>query len=400
MITLSFSKITTVLGLWVCCVLFVAKAQHFGFSDVLGDHNPWAGSGCNCTSFCDNKCVINGTKPQNLTLYRMTPFGVLNLNEKNSADVPGDVSFIISRRTHAAECVKDPHSWSCQTMVQFEGDNPNSTDLVLEMQVEVDGQYGPYLYCNDLNSSDPLGAWKCTVSLSAGGQIPNYPKTCKADNFTNAFPDVCIGGFPTKTKQVKGFAECCDLAVQEDAPSWTFYNDESTCSVYKHAFHFSKCNNTVTAYSSPPTDYCNCSRVHKTVGKENISLMHNYAAGGEWYSHPSDGECKNGHFVGDGSGCTWRHVQTTSAINASCLYDRVDAAVEAKDPSCFQQCPPHNRSTDCYNTCYYKTILKMTKTELTTPWTVAVSRTAEGCPQVDLSHIEATSYEMPLPVMN
>ena len=31
------------------------------------------------------------------------------------------------------------------------------------------------------------------------------------------------------------------------------------------------------------------------------------------------GECKDGHYVGDGSGCTWRAVALTRAINASCL---------------------------------------------------------------------------------
>lgn len=74
----------------------------------------------------------------------MTPFGVLDLAEKNSADMPGDVSFVISRRTAAYECKVNPTSWGCSTMVQFEGDDPNSTDLVLQMTVEVDGQWGEW----------------------------------------------------------------------------------------------------------------------------------------------------------------------------------------------------------------------------------------------------------------
>ena len=49
----------------------------------------------------------------------------------------------------------------CKDIAQFEGDDANSTDLVLEMKVEVDGQWGPYLECNPVNTTDPLGAWHC-----------------------------------------------------------------------------------------------------------------------------------------------------------------------------------------------------------------------------------------------
>ena len=104
--------------------------------------DPWDGSGCNCSSFCENSCAINATAPKNITVYRMTPFGVTTLAEKNSADVAGDVSFVISRRAMAYECKVNPSSYGCNTMVHFEGDDPDSTDLVLEMQVEIDGQWG------------------------------------------------------------------------------------------------------------------------------------------------------------------------------------------------------------------------------------------------------------------
>jgi hypothetical protein len=53
---------------------------------------------------------------------------------------------------------------------------------------------------------------------------------------------------------------------------------------------------------------------------------------GEWYSHPAAGECTGTARVGDGSGCTWRVVATSRAINASCMYAHLDANVEAKDP--------------------------------------------------------------------
>lgn len=59
----------------------------------------------------------------------------------NVAVLTGDTSFIISRRTQALECRKDPSSFLCKDVAQFDGDSPNNTDRVLEVKVEVDGQW-------------------------------------------------------------------------------------------------------------------------------------------------------------------------------------------------------------------------------------------------------------------
>jgi hypothetical protein len=64
----------------------------------------------------------------------------------------------------------------CQHIAQFDGDEKNSTDLVLEMTVEVDGQWGPYLECNPLNATDPLGDWNCTQGVGGHFYPKNYPK--------------------------------------------------------------------------------------------------------------------------------------------------------------------------------------------------------------------------------
>lgn len=37
--------------------------------------DPFAGTGCNCTTFCAGKCAVNATGAANMTLYRMTPYG-------------------------------------------------------------------------------------------------------------------------------------------------------------------------------------------------------------------------------------------------------------------------------------------------------------------------------------
>ena len=36
---------------------------------------------------------------QNITVYRMTPFGVLDMVNKDTGDVKGDTSFVLSRKT-------------------------------------------------------------------------------------------------------------------------------------------------------------------------------------------------------------------------------------------------------------------------------------------------------------
>ena len=53
----------------------------------------------------------------------------------------GDTSFIISRRTQAYECLKNPSSFLCKDVAQFDGDSPNNTDRVLQLTVEVDGEW-------------------------------------------------------------------------------------------------------------------------------------------------------------------------------------------------------------------------------------------------------------------
>jgi len=101
-----------------------------------------------------------------MTFYRMTMKGVYDLTDKDTGDVAGDTSFVLSRKNTALECRKNPNSFMCKDVAQFEGDDANSTDLVLEMKVEVDGQWGPYLECNPLNVTDPTGGWHCTNGMT------------------------------------------------------------------------------------------------------------------------------------------------------------------------------------------------------------------------------------------
>jgi hypothetical protein len=65
--------------------------------NVLGQNlDPWSGSGCDVNRFCNYECAINATQAQNITTYRMTPLGVYELTDKNTGDIPGDTSFVLS----------------------------------------------------------------------------------------------------------------------------------------------------------------------------------------------------------------------------------------------------------------------------------------------------------------
>jgi len=92
----------------------------------------------------------------------MTMKNVLDLKDKDTGDVAGDTSFVLSRKNAAYDCHIDPNSFRCVNDAQFSGDEKNSTDMVLEMQVTVDGQWGPYLRCNPLVPANPYGEWNCS----------------------------------------------------------------------------------------------------------------------------------------------------------------------------------------------------------------------------------------------
>ena len=66
--------------------------------------------------------------------------------------------------------------------------------MVLKMNVDVDGQYGPYLMCNPNNVTNPHGAWYCDWDIREK-PVPNWPKQCSAkyysgrSNYCYAEPD-------------------------------------------------------------------------------------------------------------------------------------------------------------------------------------------------------------------
>ena len=94
---------------------------------------------CGCADYCDYKCANNGTGPRNLTLYRLTPYDVPGIDSMNTADPGGDVAFALERKGLAVECEQNPQGERCFLAHQ---------NLYGAFTVEVDGQWGPYQFCN------------------------------------------------------------------------------------------------------------------------------------------------------------------------------------------------------------------------------------------------------------
>ena len=293
---------------------------------------------------------------QNLSLFRMTPLDTDGASDKNTGDAPGDTSYIISRRTAAYDCKVDPQGSHCSTLV-VSGDDPNSTDVIIDFDLEVNGKWGPYLYCNPTDAKDPAKPWNCTTTLPGGGgggaPPANYPAQCAAANYSG-YNHTCFTG-PTSNVTVGGSnADCCALALAENAWDYTYFPANKTCSVLAgyHNHYNSHCDGGIGGHwEYPETPACDCPRVHAEVGQENFTSPSGHssyhAAGGSWYSHPHQGMCAPGHTVADGS-CSWRVVAVKRAINATCMYDRIDKNVEKHNATCFQPCPLDKRTND-YN---------------------------------------------------
>eukprot|EP00462_Mataza_sp_D1_P006112 CAMPEP_0175125048 /NCGR_PEP_ID=MMETSP0087-20121206/3106_1 /TAXON_ID=136419 /ORGANISM="Unknown Unknown, Strain D1" /LENGTH=323 /DNA_ID=CAMNT_0016406855 /DNA_START=78 /DNA_END=1046 /DNA_ORIENTATION=+ len=316
--------------------------------------------------------------------------GVYDLRDKDTGDAAGDTSFVISKKNNAFDCRKDPDSFQCHGLAQFSGDDVNSTDLILEIEIQADGQWGVYLECNPLNASDPHGPWTCENGLSPPPP-PDFPQQCQAMDY-DSFGDYCVRGVPDRTVQGTE-TDCCNFIASQPKGTYNFYNYfalNNTCNLYKSASmsKITKCeahNVTFAVYNPPDPNSCKCERVYRAVGRQNMTMHGGQfsIAGGLWFSHPSGGQCGVNEKVGDQSGCTYKVLKVTRAINATCMYKAIDAAVEAMDPSCFASCPqPHNVTSDCYLGCYSAATKSAAKSDLVKPWNQAFEPT--GCPQVPI----------------
>ena len=102
----------------------------FGLLAVVGSSAPAPMCDLNksgdefCADFCEGKCGFYNTswgetgKPINITLYRVTPHNVTGIVNKNSADAPGDITFVIANKNLTQQCLHDPTGQGCATDVE------------------------------------------------------------------------------------------------------------------------------------------------------------------------------------------------------------------------------------------------------------------------------------------
>jgi hypothetical protein len=388
-----------------------------------------------CDDFCNNRCGFYNTSagetgmPQNITIYRITPANVTGVTNKNTADAPGDITFVISKKNVTQQCLHDPHGMGCATDQEL-------NDLYVEAVVEVDGQFGPYQMCNPANGYD-TGNWFCGLDCiqpsSTGCNRPYFPPKngsgfegvqCYCDRTTHAigrgtppnsggsrmppaYPPQCAGGYepvtcidakdgskPYKTLSAWSFASAASMGCQ------TCEADQA-CTGWR-----SLDNRTVELFDTKLTETqdAGCAAAYKEASHHHgggpswygLSNLGGCTADGctnVWYSTTEAGQCADGAPLGT-DGCSWRLVEERKYANATCVDNKADKAVEVHGKPCFDKCPqPLNKNTDCYLNCYRNTLMGDAAQNLTAvepaliiaPWKNAFATddpAKGGCPPV------------------
>ena len=337
--------------------LLLAKlvhAQHGPDGPGKGPINPFIGSSCNCSAYCAGECAINATGAANKTYYRMTPgyrenadgtglvpgCPVLDMTNKNVGDIGGDSGFLLARQ---------------QGVAFFQGDVPNNTDLVIQFALEVDGNWGPYGHCNPPTkdmSGGTLTPFSCRYGQTGGGGGKTHHYACNA---TTKMCDRTFDESGSFTNQTL----CTETCSKKQAPP---------------SFLLPHPAAPTPAPSNPGNDTnCLCPRMNKTVGVEHNRHAYGTASVmGLWLSFPMDGQCNGTHYVGDGSGCTWRVVERVKIINATCMYERIDDNVMQYNAACFAELPPTATPTStAWQACFANATANMTMDQLLETWPLA-----------------------------
>ena len=376
-----------------------------------------------CDSFCNYQCSFFNTSlgetgaPSNITLYRLTPKNVTGIQNKDTGDAPGDISFLLSRKNLTQECALDPKGWGCF----LDGDN-----LYGKFTVEFDGNYGPYFECNPIavyeeasTLRDPITEWgvsswpspkwsdtrdfECGQGCMQPTRIDGHASCNEYEaprngtyGFGGAYQCFCDGtGRHNKTigREAPPYAGLpapgpstwvpqCRLAYEQvyefwkpsrcvkgtplrQVSGWSFESvtaiacdacsADSACTGWRTDDN--KTATLLTGHISASSDDCIGGKKHYSHhGGAGTNWGSAGDLGGFWYSTPITAECKHGAPLGT-DGCAWRVVEETYR-NASCVDGLVDAAVEAYGAACFATCTqPLNRTATDYLNCYKNTLL-------------------------------------------
>ena len=347
-----------------------------------------------CDDFCNNRCGFYNRswgetgRPQNITLYRVTPHNVTGIVNKNSADAPGDITFVISKKNLTQVCLHDPTEQGCSTDVEQKA-------MYGEHHVEISGQWGPYQMCNPglgwdtrnwlcgqycqtpTNStcppmdpsyvqngtgwSDSPMCWCDRTDKSVGRQrapgstghhsyMPigpgQYPPQCSGGYLPLDYDDHtegCIDGgaevAPYRTLAAWSFESAASMACQacytdDDCTGWRSL-DNRTVELFRTPLR------NVTAPGGKGSS-CVGARRHKSrwggggswYGLTNLGQCDGSGCTNMWYSTRAGAQCAPGKPLGT-DGCSWRLIETKGYYNATCVDDWADAAIETHGKGCF-----------------------------------------------------------------
>ena len=125
---------------------------------------------CTCEAFCAGRCSFlhpgDAGRPQTIRLLRLARPGDTGLGDRDAGDVYGDLAFVMRLFYFPMACRADPSTAGCFLASADDA-------VILDYQVSVDGQYGPYSECN------PAGV----------GGVHGAPFECEPDV---GVPDGCL----------------------------------------------------------------------------------------------------------------------------------------------------------------------------------------------------------------
>ncbi len=251
---------------------------------------------------------------------------------------------------------------------------------------------GPTCYCGRANKT--VGRVQRTSHYHGhhGGPPPPkwWPGQSKCPSIIPVSSGFCMNGTVDHVLKDASPAECCAACSDSTCIGWSYPTglgdgDKGDCEIYKDPMTHSHGGNDAcfTAYK-------------EHHGSSHGGYISSSVLGGWWYSTPAAGECTGSATPGDGSGCTWRMLSAEKYANASCVDEKVDAAVEKFNAACFEACPGGvaNATSECYLGCYGDALngkvvngkmKKMEVKDVTGPWVQAFTSDepdAGGCPRV------------------
>eukprot|EP00040_Diaphanoeca_grandis_P018929 m.99639 g.99639 ORF g.99639 m.99639 type:complete len:320 (-) comp27176_c0_seq3:72-1031(-) len=290
-----------------------------------------------------NQCFTT----KNLTVYRVTPRNITgDVTNKNTGDAGGDLYFSIYEMIFPLYCLEDPTDSSCTARKTLNIPNNNVFE---RSTIEVDTRFGVY------NG--------CVPSATNASQFVCQPYA----NMSKCWWDPAFHGPGGRSYDTKAYESLCNKSV-------------CVCDALV--------NQTLGAYNSPmsqwPVFWHKQSPMWLQI--EAISKL----LDGWWYSTKAPGQCAEGKSPGDGS-CFWQFHGVNRRVNATCVNNRVKAAIMTKNKPCFNRLPnPTNASTIPWVECLMTTItgmdygnitgLKggMSKAELTNSFLSGFAPSADG----------------------